>query len=350
MTGTVPTRNLRIDVLKLLCAQAIVLHHFSAYGPLSDVLERDAPMVSAWLFDYGRIAVQVFLVLGGYLAARSLDRSRQGHPISLVAVVWKRYQRLILPLMAALALVTVAAAWARPWLRDEFVPMPPGWWQVLVHALLLQDLLGQDALSVGVWYVAIDFQLYVLMALIFWGRQLLPQRQLAAEAVVVALMLASLLVANRDPDLDRWALYFFGAYGMGAVASWAQRSRHRNAILLSLCLVVALAMVLDFRGRLVLALVTALLLGTMPAVGMSLPSWLQRWVVRLGRSSYGLFLVHFSVLLFINVVFAHWAMQGLAALYAMLALGVLLSTLLGLAFARYVEAPLSRLLDGRKLQ
>jgi peptidoglycan/LPS O-acetylase OafA/YrhL len=109
-------------------------------------------------------------------------------------------------------------------------------------------------------------------------------------------------------------------------------------------------MVLDFRGRLVLALVTALLLGTMPAVGMSLPSWLQRWVVRLGRSSYGLFLVHFSVLLFINVVFAHWAMQGLAALYAMLALGVLLSTLLGLAFARYVEAPLSRLLDGRKLQ
>jgi len=344
------SRTPLIDMIKGVACATIVWHHLAFYGPMSDLAQPLAPDLMAWLYDFGRMAVQVFLVLGGYLAARSLDRSRQGHPISLAAVVWKRYQRLILPLMAALALVTVSAAWARPWLQDEFVPMPPGWWQVLVHALLLQDVLGIDALSVGVWYVAIDFQLYVLMALVFWGRQLLPQRQRMAEAAVVALMLVSLLVANRDPELDRWALYFFGAYGMGAVASWAQRSRHRNAILLGLCVVVALAMLLEFRGRLVLALATALLLGTMPAVGMPLPSWLQRWIVRLGRSSYGLFLVHFSVLLVINVIFAHWAMQGLVAMYTMLAFGVLLSTLLGLAFTRYVEAPLSRWLEGRKVQ
>lgn len=340
--ATVSARNVRIDVLKLLCALAIVLHHFSAYGPVSDALEQEAPLVSLWMFDYGRIAVQVFLVLGGYLAARSLDRSRQGHPLSLVQVVWKRYQRLVLPLMAALSLVTATAALTRPWLHDAFVPMAPTLWQVVLHVLLLQDLLGADALSVGVWYVAIDFQLYVLMALIFWGRQLLPKRQFFAEAVVVALMLASLLYANRNPELDRWGLYFFGAYGMGAVASWAQRSRHRVGILLVLSLVVGLALVLDFRGRLVLAWVTALLLGTMPVTGAATYPGLQRVIVRLGHSSYGVFLVHFSVVLMINVMFLRWALHGLLATYAVMALGVLLSAGLGIAFARYVESPLSK--------
>lgn len=347
MTGGVTSRNLRIDFLKLLCALAIVLHHFAAYGPLSDALKVYAPLVSDWLYDYGRMAVQVFLVLGGFLAARSLDRTKQGHPLSLVQVVWKRYQRLILPLMVALALVTVAAALTRPWLPDEFVPTPPGIWQVVAHALLLQDLLGVEALSVGVWYVAIDFQLYVLLALILWGRKFLPQWQFFAEAVVIALMLASLLYANRDPELDRWALYFFGAYGMGAVASWAQRSRHRTAILLGLCLLVAVALSLEFRGRLVLALVTVLVLGTMPARGMAMPLWIQHTVERLGHASYGLFLVHFSVLLLINVLFSQWAMQGLAAVSAMMLLGSLISMSLAVAFTRFVEMPLSKLLDRR---
>jgi len=344
----VPTRSVRIDVLKTLCALSIVLHHFSAYGPLSDALELEAPRVSLWIFDYGRMAVQVFLVLGGYLAARSLERSRQGHPVSLVQVVWKRYQRLILPLIAALALVTAAAALTRPWLQGSFVPLPPAIWQVALHALLLQDLLGADALSVGVWYVAIDFQLYVLMALIFWGRQLLPKQQFFAEVVVVALMLASLLYANRNPELDRWALYFFGAYGMGAVASWAQRSRHRVGILLGLSLVVGLALALDFRGRLVLAWATALLLGTMPVTGVAVRPGLQRLVMGLGYASYGVFLVHFSVLLLINLLFLRWATHDSLAIYAMMTLGTLCSIGLGMAFARYIESPLSHWLEKRR--
>ena len=345
MTGGVVGRNLRVDFLKLLCAQCIVLHHFSVYGPVGDALAAAAPAVSAWLYDYGRMAVQVFLVLGGYLAVGSLERMRATGSQTLVAVVWKRYLRLVLPLLAALLLVSLVAALTRLGLQDDFIPDAPSLSQVLSHVLLLQDVQGIEALSVGVWYVAIDFQLYVLMAFLVWGGQALAAVPHATRVLVGALMLLSLFHANRNPDWDAWAVYFFGAYGMGAVARWAQRSPHRALMLAGLVAVVALALVMEFRERLVLALVTALVLGTMPRTARVWPAGLQRWVALLGQSSYALFLVHFSVLMLVNLVFAQWSPAGPWATGLALLAGVALSTGLAVVFARRVETPLSRWAD-----
>ena len=66
-----------IDILKVIAAQCIVLHHFSAYGPLSEAASSALPEVFEWLYDNARIAVQVFLVIAGYLAARSFALSKQ---------------------------------------------------------------------------------------------------------------------------------------------------------------------------------------------------------------------------------------------------------------------------------
>lgn len=46
-------------------------------------------------------------------------------------------------------------------------PNPPKFFQLLVHIFLLQDLLNQEALSAGIWYVVIDFQLYTFLLLCF---------------------------------------------------------------------------------------------------------------------------------------------------------------------------------------
>ena len=82
-----------------------------------------------------------------------------------------------------------------------------------------------DALSAGVWYVAIDFQLFALMTLLLW----LGRRPRWPQALLLGLMLASLFFFNRDEDWDNWALYFFGAYGMGAAAFWAGNARRPAA-------------------------------------------------------------------------------------------------------------------------
>ncbi|TXT41555.1 MAG: acyltransferase 3 [Comamonadaceae bacterium] len=334
-------RQLRLDLLKLLCAQCIMLHHFSVYGPFAQALERSAPALSAWLFDYGRMAVQVFLVLGGYLAAASLQRLASARPMRLGSVLWRRYLRLIGPLLAALLLVSAAAALVRPWLQDDFVPAAPSWAQVLSHLVLMQDVLGIEALSVGVWYVAIDFQLYALLALLIWLGTRVPAVPRLTQGLVVVLMGASLFYANLQPDWDVAALYFFGAYGLGVMAYQAQQMPHPKRLLLGLTLVVLLALVWAFRERLVLALFTLWLLGTLPARSRTWPTGVQRWVGRLGGSSYGLFLTHFAVLLLVNALVAQWGELGAGATWLVLLASVLLCTGLGLAFTRFVEQPLA---------
>jgi peptidoglycan/LPS O-acetylase OafA/YrhL len=339
-------RDLRIDVLKLLCAQCIVLHHFSAYGPVSQALEVAAPAVSRWLYDYGRMAVQVFLVLGGYLAAGALERAFQAKRSSLGAMVFKRYLRLALPLLAALVLVSLTASAVRVWMSDAYLPGAPTWVQAASHVLLLQDVLGIEALSVGVWYVAIDFQLYVVMALMGWVGHRLAWGH-ATRMGVGALLVASLFVVNRDVHWDAWAPYFFGAYGMGALVFWTQRSTHRRWWLAGLALLVGAALVVDFRERLVLAWVTALVLAVPMGAALQSPPRIARWVAQLGQSSYALFLVHFAVLMLVNLGFSQLDGVGAEAAMFALVLGAVLSTALGIVFARWVEAPLSRWVERR---
>ena len=62
-----------IDALKAIASQLIVLHHLAAYGPLTEAVQQVAQKPIDWLYDYARIAVQVFLVIGGFLAARGFS-------------------------------------------------------------------------------------------------------------------------------------------------------------------------------------------------------------------------------------------------------------------------------------
>lgn len=345
-------RQTHIDALKLIAAQLIVLHHFAAYGPLSDVLEDVAPRLSDWLFDYGRMAVQVFLVIAGFLAAKSLAPAGRLRTASPWRAMAQRYLRLTPPFVAALLLAMASSALARQWLTAHFIPAAPTWEQFLAHGALLHNLLGVDSLSAGVWYVAIDFQLFILMTALLWlGRGW-------ARAWVLALMLASLFFLNRNEDLDDWALYFFAAYGMGAAAFWAGtagRAGFSLALLALLSTAGGAALAVDFRGRIALALGVALLLGlaqwrdqNTPPAPPAAPAWLARWVAVRGNSSYALFLVHFSVLMLCNALWVQQGLQGAGAL-AWVVLGYWVTCLaVALLFERWVERPLSGLFTVRK--
>lgn len=357
---TAPPRFPGIDALKGLACVMIVWHHLAFYGPMSDVVHPFAPALMGWLYDYGRMAVQVFLVVSGFLAAASL--APQGVAVfdSPGRLVLRRYWRLAKPYLVALAVSVLVAALVRPWFAHTSVSAAPTLLQLLAHVFLLQDVLGQEALSAGVWYVAIDFQLYAAAVLIFaFARRFQLQQgesggathATSASATVSAplgvslillLALASLLFFNRLPAFDITALYFCGSYALGMLAFWAfsNLGARRGFWLATMAVMGGLALALDFRGRLVVALVTAF--GLVWLSGLQPTAWLvrllqQRRLVQLGRISYSVFLIHFPVCLLVNAVFGYFWPTQLLANVAGLLLAFTLSLLAGSALYRWVE-------------
>jgi len=340
----------------------IVLHHLAFYGPMSDVAQELVPNLIGWLSEYARIAVQVFLVVGGFLAIRALAPQGQLLTRQPVLMLVKRYLRLVPPFLVAMAIAIICSHVARGWMDHDSIPGKPEAMQVLAHAFLLHNILDFDALSAGVWYIAIDFQLFALLVGLLWiGRR--GRESIATMAggrsrgvhslgmiLVFSLVLASLFHFNRDADWDIWAVYFFGAYGMGVMAYWASEKGESPVWLIIIASVAVAALVLDFRLRIAVALSVALALGLARRSG-----WLARWpaklpgqevVVFLSRVSYSVFLVHFPICLVVNGAFEHyvpaepfWHLLGMVVAWST-------SVAAGTLFHFYVETREWRLPEG----
>lgn len=334
-----------VDWLKVVAAQCIIWHHLALYGPLSDALAHAAADISEWLYDQSRMAVQVFLVVAGYLAARNFSDARWSIR-QCAQVVLARYQRLVIPFVAALLLTMLAAALARPHLVGDMVPAAPSVGQFLAHVGLLHSVLDVPSLSAGVWYVAIDFQLFALLVVLLG----VSRGRLGYAAVGVAMLcVASLMGFNRDAAWDSWALYFFGAYGLGVLAGWAglpgshQRSCQVVYAVAVACTVAAL--VVACRERIALALGVSVLLLVWGGRQYRLPTSVDRWIARLSQTSYALFLVHFAVLMLVN---ATWTFCGAQTVWPFMTMYGVVAMIGSFALYDYVEQPFAKWISQRQ--
>ena len=349
-------RLLHVDALKALAAQAIVLHHLAAYGPLADAVHGLLPDLIETLYRHGRLAVQVFLVVGGFLSARTVSMRgglMRGSPIELL---WRRYLRLALPFMAAVSVTLACGALVRPWLPDlvpESVSLP----QLLSHGLLLHGVLGQEALTVGAWYVAADFQLFALLLLVMaLARRLSlsrPLRQLAAPLLVLLLATASLWGFNRVSAMDDWAPYFFGAYGLGALVHWIGLTKRPGRYLALISAIALAGLAIEWRDRIAVALLAAWVLAWLQARHQNgqglVPAAVAPLLAGAGTHSYALFLVHYPILLLLNTLFVQQEMQGPFAGLSLMFLAWALANLAALPFYRWIEQPAGRLRWGLRL-
>ncbi|MBL8396377.1 MAG: acyltransferase [Candidatus Accumulibacter sp.] len=339
----ITNRLLFIDALKALASQLIVLHHLAFYGPMSDHAQALAPTVISWLSQDARFAVQVFLVLGGFLAAQSLAPGGMMLAANPFGLLWKRYLKLVTPYIAAVLMAIALAAAARALMEHDSVPGRPTLSQVMAHVLLLQSLLGHDGLSAGVWYIAIDFQLFSLLVGLLWVTRRVARNEAGAATatvwLVAALALTSIYYFNRDGDWDSWGVYFFGSYALGIASCWTTAGkRSRLWWLLPIVLVVGAALLLDYRPRLVVALATALAL-VLARSGGFLENWPKsRLIAYLGQISYSVFLVHFPVCLLINGLFARYAAPEPWVHLGGMIIAWLASIAGGALFYRFVES------------
>jgi peptidoglycan/LPS O-acetylase OafA/YrhL len=219
--------------------------------------------------------------------------------------------------------------------------------QLLAHATFLTHLVGFEPLTAGVWYLAIDFQLLGLCLLLLALSQRLSTwlgatPKALSEQIFAALCgtlaAGSLLWANRHSDLDVWAVYFFGTYFLGMLVEWVLRGALPRWTAWAYSTLVACALVLEFRPRLLVALGTAALLFLATGEG-ALGRWPQnRVALGLGKISYSLFLVHFPVCLVVNA----WGSRYLCGSPHTALLGIfaafVLSIVTAVAFHHVVES------------
>jgi peptidoglycan/LPS O-acetylase OafA/YrhL len=216
--------------------------------------------------------------------------TRMNQPIVQIA---KRYLRLVPFYVLALALITLAVSLSRNSIHDIWLPTEVNIWQFLAHALLVHDIFGFEALSSGVWYVAVDFQPYALLITLCHCLQANNSKRLSIG--VALLCVVSMWQFNRVKELDIWAIYFFCAYGLGVLAAWAKQSTFDTAVFCVTAVLAIGALWLEFRSRLCLALITATWLVIKPK-GMVHWTPMKRVVHRLSNSAYVLFLTHFGVI------------------------------------------------------
>jgi peptidoglycan/LPS O-acetylase OafA/YrhL len=350
-------RMLWLDAIRAIACQVIVLHHLSIYGPVAHATRELAPSLIGWLDDYGRIAVQVFLVIGGFLFMRARTGRSAPDLRELGAAVVRRWQRLFLPFYGALALVLLAAIPARAWLAGDWVPQSPDAATLLAHFTGLYDYLGVEALSAGAWYVTIDLQLHALTLALAWmaghGSPRPGQQARMFLGLILAAAALSLLWINRHPEWDVQPLYFFGSFALGIAAGGLAPGAPTDArrfgwLMLGLT---AIALLIEWRLRIAVALVCAMAVSAgLRGGGAQFDNWivdaaaggrliLRRLIAFLADISYSLFLVHFAVCVLVNAVFVRFTDQtpALAALFFLMAW--LLSVPVAAGLSRLLERP-----------
>ena len=323
---------LLIDFLKVFAALLIILHHLSSYGQLAEDARQFLPGVMTWLFEYGRYAVQIFLVMGGYLAVQSLTRTSDiKNPSTVLKLIFNRYLRLFAPYVVAL-LVTIACAWlARFWVQDEYVGESETLGQFLAHLFFLQGILGLDSISAGAWYVAIDWQLYAVLAIMLG---MFPNfRTLIWVSLILST--ASLLYFNRLSQYENYFIYFIGAYGLGVLAQLAKndseptvsRLAKLSILITGLIILVSSFQHLWIRNILAYLVAIALIVWGSRAYKDQKHTKMHNLVLSIlwgSRRSYCAFLLHFSFILVANTIYIA---SGLSAQHnGWVALGLIMAT------------------------
>ena len=354
-THTSHARSALIDCSKGLACAVIVWHHLAFYGPMSDVAHPAMPDLLDWLYEYARMAVQIFLVIGGFLAAASLAPQGLARFDSPWAKIGKRFVRLVVPYAVALMVTIVVSAAIRPWFDHESVSADPDLWQLLAHALLLQGNCVEESVAC-VWYVRLTFSSLLARALGLPGcagqaaaclvgapscEHWWPWAVTGMQALVV--LCAGLSLLN-SIWMQIWMSGHFMGYGLGMMAYWAVAADKRfmawSWALLITALVIG-SLVYEWRDRIFLAVVTAVLL-VIAMRTQAIANWRGLAPLRrLGEISYSVFLIHFSICLLVNAVVNHFWHDSVAAAVVGIPFAFVLSLVAGYALYELVERHVS---------
>lgn len=323
------TRSFRhipaLDGLRGLAVVAVVLYHF-----VPD------------LVPAGFIGVDVFLVLSGFLiTSLALEEVGRTSSMSASGFFGRRARRLLPAAIATIVIVVIVARLldhgsVESGLRGQAVASltyVANWWSIAQNNSY-QAAFGAESPLNHFWSLAVEEQFYLVFPIVLIGTIALLKRRIGLHrlahialiaAVVGAVASCALMWIFRDPGTDPSRVYlgtdtrsqalFVGIAIACVVRLWpmsAARRRSRTtlttAALLGLATLIAIATTASFRsdwlytgGFLLIAVTTGLIVLTLNGRDSFVTRALSmRWLRTLGLVSYGLYLWHWPIKVFVT--------------------------------------------------
>ena len=262
-----------VELVRGLAALAVCLFHFTKYLWPDGSAVREAG-------SYGWAGVESFFVISGFIIPFAMQRS--GYRLSNFArFLAKRYVRLAPPYFAAilLSLVLWAVGSFVPGFRGESFRFETG--RVRAHVFFLNDLAGLPWLNPVFWTLAIEFQYYIAIGILF---PLLFSDSRVWNTAALMLVASAAWLPGTEIAVWKWSLVFL----VGIIlAQWRLRLLATSAAAMLGCLILILIWLVHGRVILAASLVTVGLLLSTCAV--------PRWGLRLGQLSYAVYLVHVPI-------------------------------------------------------
>jgi len=302
-----------IDALRGAACVWVMLHHVFTVGSMAN---SSTPKLVAYTYVLGYLGVNLFLVLSGFCLFYPLTRKNTVADIQIkTALFFRRRARRILPPYYA-ALILCGLLGLIPYAQAT-IPTARGWLDVLVHALMAQNLFAQyfDTIDPVSWSLALEWQLYLIFPLLV----LLARRFGLIRALIGTLLISlawktlALQVVGIHPAWGIAGTWYYAlpgrcfefAAGMMA-ADFVARPRSRQSDIASLIMVLALGPALWYSSNIgrfgiyndqLWGLVFAAMIVRLGAApnhvfqsggALSIFSWL-------GVRSYSIYLVHLPV-------------------------------------------------------
>jgi len=277
-SATRASRVESVQSLRGLAALAVAFFHFTGGNGPTNV------PAAAWTVGfYGQLGIEVFFVISGFILPYSLWRA--GYRFSVQNVfrfVWKRLVRLDPPYFATIGLVLLLGYLSTHVAGYRGDPFQFNVKQIALHIGYLSALFGQPWLNPVFWTLAIEFQFYILIALIY---PLLSSGNRTAR-VATTLLLASVGLLHPATRTISSYLPIF-ACGIAGFQYFTGISGKRET---SFVLLAAIAILCARIGiaEAIISIATVILI-------VAIPSWTSPTLSFFGTISYSVYLLHLPI-------------------------------------------------------
>lgn len=330
-----------VDYLRALAIVGVIIFHFSL--PFHSYLPHDTHCLTNQLFSIaqlGRLGVQLFFVISGFVIAHSL-RTKQLTFKTALRFLLRRIVRLDPPYWCTIAcclLVSCLGSVLHKGRSIEQTSIPA----IAAHLVYLEFILKFNPLLESFWTLCYELQFYLMFSLMMVAAARLcpftPIGKTAYGIIVLPVFFSSIFSSDCHPQ---WAFATFYIFLSGAIAYWAVSKMLPLWYLTPVvaALVARIGQMAD--PQTIVALFSSVLLALMASrtahPSNSRPCWKR--LAQLGRMSYSLYLLHPLVYAVLNYHLRPLFGKTVWALWSIVCLTTVATAAASFILYEYIEKP-----------